>query len=169
MPTALSTAVITAAAKTLIPPSLTFPNYMSAPIPVILKNDIFLAFMVGRGEVANSKIGYQVWPPKFLAFFDLYSAQFHELRAVTPGNFSINQLTNEPIGTGVSPPEKLSDAYIEKELHLFQHCDNLIAAHLSGEDTAQQLAHYDQSFQKAGDSALLPYFQKMRLAQVSTV
>ncbi|MET0068550.1 MAG: hypothetical protein ABW096_00820 [Candidatus Thiodiazotropha sp.] len=162
----LSTSVVTAAARNLIGPSLRFANYMSPPIPVVGGNRPLFAFLVGRGEAVNPELGYQIWPPSLLALFDSGSGQFHELRAVSPAYFSIEQAADQPMGKGLSPPEKDNTDYLQNELHLFQSCDRVIAALGSRQPYQDALERYDDHFRTLSDEALLPYYQKLRMAKI---
>jgi hypothetical protein len=166
MPDLFPTSIITASARNLIEPSLTFPNYMSLPIPVISNGVLFLAYLVGRGEALNPELGYRIWPPKLLALFDITTGQFQELRAISPAFFAIEQVTDQPMGKGVSPPEKQSTSYLEKQLKLFQSCDNLIACLTQGQAHQDPLKQYDEGYMQLCEEALLPYFRKTRLAQI---
>ncbi|MBT2990714.1 MAG: hypothetical protein KME48_10360 [Candidatus Thiodiazotropha sp. (ex Ctena orbiculata)] len=163
----LSTSVVTASARNLIGPSLQFANYMSPPIPVVGENRLLFAFLVGRGEAVNPELGYQIWPPSLLALFDSMSGQFHELRAVSPAYFSIEQAADQPMGKGLSPPEKDSTDYLQNELHLFQCCDRVIAAIGSRQPYKEDLARYDDYFRILSDEVLLPYYQKLRMAKIA--
>ncbi len=160
------TAIITASARNLIGPSLTFANYMSQPIPVVIEGVLFLAFLVGRGEAVNPELGYQIWPPRLIALFDIASGQFHELRAVAPNFFAIEQAADQPMGKGFAPPEKQSASYLEKELKLFQSCDNLINSLVQGQPHEESLKQYDDRYMQICESPLLPYFRRTRLAQI---
>ncbi|MBT3046311.1 MAG: hypothetical protein AB2728_11030 [Candidatus Thiodiazotropha sp.] len=163
----LSTSVVTAAARNLIGPSLQFANYMSPPIPVVGENRLFFAFLVGRGEAVNPELGYQIWPPSLLALFDGGTGQFHELRAVSPAYFSLEQAPDQPMGKGLSPPEKDATDYLQNELHLFQCCDNVIAAIRTKQPYKDALKEYDDYFRILGDQALLPFYQKLCMAKVA--
>ncbi|MET0051155.1 MAG: hypothetical protein ABW095_08755 [Candidatus Thiodiazotropha sp.] len=160
------TAIITASARTLIGPSLTFANYMSLPIPVVSDGVLFLAFLVGRGEAVNPELGYQIWPPKLITLFDIGSGQFQELRAVSPSFFAIEQAADQPIGKGLAPPEKQSASYLEKELKLFQSCDNLINTLVQGQPHEEALKQYDDQYIQMCEEPLLAYFRRTRLAQI---
>ncbi len=160
------TATITASARNLIGPSLTFANYMSLPIPVISNGVLFLAFLVGRGEAVNPELGYQIWPPKLLALFDIATGQFQELRAISPAFFDIDQAVDQPMGKGVSPPEKQSTSYLERQLKLFQSCDHLISCLTQGQPHQDPLTQYDTEYMQLCEEALLPYFRRTRLTQI---
>ncbi|MET0091734.1 MAG: hypothetical protein ABW068_17260 [Candidatus Thiodiazotropha sp.] len=162
----LPTAIVTASARNLIGPSLTFANYLSLPIPVVSDGVLFLAFLVGRGEAVNPELGYQIWPPKLIALFDIASGQFQELRAVTPNFFAIEQAADQAIGKGFAPPEKQSLSYLEKELKLFQSCDNLINSLVQGQPHEEHLKHYDDQYMQLCEEPLLAYFRRTRLAQI---
>jgi hypothetical protein len=161
-----NTSVVTAAARNLVSPSLKFANYMSLPIPVIGDNKLLLAFLVGRGEALDPELGYQMWPPSLLALFDACNGQFHELRAVTPGYFSVDQPADQPMGKGVSPAEKTSVAYLQNELHLFQYCDNVMTAIRTKQPHQSDLKRFDEFFKNLTEEALLPYYQRLCMAKV---
>ena len=163
----LSTSVVTASARNLIAPSLQFANYMSSPIPVVGENRLFIAFLVGRGEVVNPELGYQIWPPSLLALFNAENGQFHELRAVTPKYFSVDQPADQAMGKGLSPPEKSSTEYLQNELHLFQCCDNVVTAIGSKQPYKDALKKFDNYFRALSDEALLPFYQKLCMAKVA--
>ncbi|MEW8030171.1 MAG: hypothetical protein AB2792_00065 [Candidatus Thiodiazotropha sp.] len=162
-----STSVITASARNLISPSLQFANYMSLPIPVVGNNRLLIAFLVGRGEAVNPELGYQIWPPGLLALFDTGNGQFHELRTVTPGYFSVDQPADRPMGKGVSPPEKTSVEYLKNELNLFQCCDNVITAIHAKQPHQSDLKRFDEFFRNLTEEALLPYYQRLCMAKVA--
>ncbi|MES9832565.1 MAG: hypothetical protein ABW139_10005 [Candidatus Thiodiazotropha sp. DIVDIV] len=161
-----STAIITAAARNLIPPSLQFVNYMSLPMPAVGDNRLFIAFLLGRGEALNPELGYQVWPPSLLALFEIENGQFHEIRAVTPAYFSIDQEADQPIGKGVSPPDKNTTDYLQNELHLFQSCDALINALQTKQPYQKELERFDDYVKALTDPPLIPYLQQLRLSKV---
>jgi hypothetical protein len=160
------TSVTTASARNLISPSLQFANYMSLPIPAIGKDRLFIAFLVGRGEALNPELGYQLWPPSLLALFEAENGQFHELRAVTPNYFSIDQAADQPIGKGLSPPEKNTTEYLQNELHLFQCCDALLTALGNKQPHQTDLQRFDEFYKVLTDECLLPYCQRLRLSKV---
>ena len=161
-----STSIITASAKNLIGPSLAFPNYMSSPMPVMGDNRLLIAFLVGRGEALNPELGYRIWPPSLLALFDAENGQFYELRAVTPAHFSIDQPADQPMGKGLSPPEKNTTDYLQNELHLFQSCDEVLAAIRKKQPYQSDLERFDDLYRVATDESLLPYCQRLRLSKV---
>jgi hypothetical protein len=163
----LSTSVVTAAARNLIGPSLRFANYMSQPIPVIGNNRLFFAFLVGRAEAVNPELGYQIWPPSLLALFDGRNGQFQELRAVSPAYFTLDQAPDQSMGKGFSPPEKGTTDYLEKELHLFQCCDNMIAALVAKRAYQDYLKQFDGYFRMLTEETLLPYYQKLCMTKVA--
>jgi hypothetical protein len=162
----LSTSIITASARDLIPPSLQFANYMSLPLPVFGEQRLLIAFFVGRGEALNPELGYQIWPPSLLALFESATGQFYELRAVNPTNFSVDQPADQPMGQGVSPPEKNSMEYLQNELYLFQCCDAVIKCIRLKQPYESDLKRFDDVFMSLTESTLLPYYQKIRLAKV---
>ena len=163
----ISTSVVTASARNLISPSLQFANYMSLPIPVAGDKKLFFAYLVGRGEALNPELGYQIWPPSLLALFDAGNGQFHELRAVTPGYFSIDQAADQPMGKGLSPPEKNTTDYLQNEIHLCQCCDNVMRAIRMKQPYKSDLQQYDSYFRSISDDVLLPYYQKICLAKLA--
>jgi hypothetical protein len=163
----LSTSVVTASARSLIPPSLQFANYMSLPVPVVGDNRLFIAFLVGRGEAVNPELGYQIWPPSLLALFDGDNGRFHELRAVTPAYFSVDQTADQPMGEGLPPATKMGTDYLQNELHLFQSCDNLMSAIRNKQPYKDHLQQYDGYFRALSEDLLLPYYQKLRMAKVA--
>jgi hypothetical protein len=161
-----STSVVTASARRLISPSLSFANYMSLPIPVIGNNKLLLAFLVGRGEAVNQELLYQIWPPSLLALFDITNGQFHELRAVTPAYFSVEQPADQPMGKGLSPAEKNTTEYLQDELNLFQCCDNVITALLTKQPHQNDLKRFDEYFRNLTEETLLPYYKRLCMAKV---
>jgi hypothetical protein len=163
----VSTSVVTASARNLIEPSLQFANYMSLPIPVVGDNRLFIAFLAGRGEALNPELGYQIWPPSLLALFDGDNGQFHELRAVTPAYFSVDQAADQAMGKGVPPASKMSSDYLQNELHLFQSCDNLFSAIRNKQPYKNHLQQYDGYFRALSEDLLLPYYQKLCMAKVA--
>ncbi|MCG8022592.1 hypothetical protein [Candidatus Thiodiazotropha sp. LNASS1] len=162
-----STSVITASARNLISPSLQFANYMSLPIPVIGDNKLLFAFLVGRGEAVNPELGYQIWPPSLLALFDATHGQFHELRAVTPAYFSLDQAVDQPMGKGVPPSDKSTTDYLQNELNLFQCCDNVISAVNTKQAHQNDLKRFDEYFRALSEESLLPYYQRLCMAKVA--
>ncbi|MCU7926902.1 MAG: hypothetical protein KZQ97_10740 [Candidatus Thiodiazotropha sp. (ex Dulcina madagascariensis)] len=162
-----STSVVTASARNLISPSLQFSNYMTLPIPVVSDAKLFFAFLVGRGEALNPEAGYQIWPPSLLALFDTDNGQFHELRAISPGYFSIDHPVDEPMGKGLSPPEKSTTEYLQNELHLFQCCDNVITAIRSQQAHQDLFKRFDDYFRALTEEALIPYYQKLCQAKIA--
>ncbi|MEW8507104.1 MAG: hypothetical protein AB2598_10380 [Candidatus Thiodiazotropha sp.] len=163
----LSTSVVTASARNLICPSLQFASYMSLPIPAVGDNRLFCAYLVGKGEAVNPELGYQIWPPSLLALFDSGNGQFHELRAVSPAYFSLDHAVDQPLGKGLSPPEKSVTDYLQNELHLFQCCDNVITAVRRKQLYKEDLKRFDDYFRLLSDEALLPYYQKLCMAKIA--
>lgn len=162
-----STSVVTTSARNLIGPSLQFASYMSLPFPVVGENRLFLAYLVGRGEAVNPELGYQIWPPSLLALFDAGNGQFHELRAVSPDYFSIEQPADQPMGKGLSPPEKTGTDYLQNELHLFQSCDSVINAIRMKQPYQNELKSFDDNFRSLSEDVLLPYYQKLCMRKVA--
>ncbi|MES9825566.1 MAG: hypothetical protein ABW127_14155 [Candidatus Thiodiazotropha endolucinida] len=162
----LSTSVVTASARNLIAPSLQFANYMSLPIPAVGENRLFIAFLVGRGEAVNPEQGYQIWPPSLLALFYAENGQLHELRAVTPKYFSVDQSAEQAMGKGLSPPEKNSMEYLQNELHLFQCADNVLTAIRTKQAHQNDLKQFDDYYRALTEEALLPYYQRLCMAKV---
>ncbi|MCU7890601.1 MAG: hypothetical protein KZQ78_02900 [Candidatus Thiodiazotropha sp. (ex Ustalcina ferruginea)] len=146
----LFSSVVMATAKNLVCPSLNFSNYITLPIPVVSNSKLFIGFLVGRGEVIDPEIGYQIWPPSLLALFDTDNGQFYELRAISPNLFAIND-----------------SAYLQNELHVFQCCDNVLAAIQSQQDHQSELKRYDEYFRSLTEDALVPYYKKLCLAKLN--
>ena len=161
-----STSIITASAKNLIAPSLTFSNYMTPPMPVMGDSRLLVAFLAGRGEAVNPELGYQIWPPSLLVLFEAENARFHELRAVTPGYFSIDQPTDQPMGKGLSPAEKSTTDYLQNELRLFQCCDEVLAAIIKKQPYQRDVERFDELCRASADELLLPYCRRLRLSKV---
>ncbi|MCU7802546.1 MAG: hypothetical protein KZQ96_05060 [Candidatus Thiodiazotropha sp. (ex Lucinoma borealis)] len=163
----LFSSVIMATAKNLVCPSLNFSNYITLPIPVVSNSKLFIGFLVGRGEVIDPEFGYQIWPPSLLALFDTDNGQFYELRPISPNLFSINDSADTPLGKGYSPPEKSTTEYLQNELHVFQCCDNVIAAIHSQQDHQSELKRYDEYFRSLTEDTLVPYYKKLCLAKLN--
>ena len=152
-----------ATARNLISPSLIFSNYLSPPVVVISDSKLLIGFLIGRGEVLDVEIGYQIWPPSLMALFDTYDGHFDELRAISPKEFSLSDHPDKPLCKGLSPAEKTSTEYLEKQLNLFQRCDGLIAAILSRRDYQKELKLYDKYFRSLAEEALVPYYRKLSM------
>ncbi len=155
----ISSSIVSAAARNNISSTLTFPNYVSLPIPIMDHSMLFIGFLIGKGEVINPESGYHIWPPNLLALYSVSDGQFEELRALSPKDFSQNINPEQPLSEGVSPPKKNSTEYIERQLKLFQSFDNLVNTILSSGDYKEELKIYDKHFRDLAEPALIPYYR----------
>ena len=123
-----SSAVIAASARNHLSPTLPFCNYLSPPMVAKYNKKLCLLFLVGRGEIVDPELGYQIWPPSLLAAFEAKSGSFLEIRSVKPAYFGRKEDENVLMGLGVSPSQRNEPTYLGELIKLFDSCDQFLDA-----------------------------------------
>ncbi len=154
-------AVIAANARDTVCPNLPFPSYISPPIPDLKGSTKRVCFLIGRGEVLDSDSGYWIWPPRLLAAFRCDNGRLAELRAVTPGEFGQDADPESPLAQGLSPLEKADPAYLEKQLRLFEVCEDVLASSSDATAPTDALESLAPRMADTADAALAPYLLAM--------
>jgi hypothetical protein len=156
-------ATITAAAKNNLLPTLPFCNYISPPVVSWYGKGFCLSFLLGRGEVVNRELGYQVWAPSLLAVYDAKTSGFVEIRAVKPTDFGRSDDRDAPIGAGISPPHKHQAAYLEKQIKLFEATDAWLAALQAKSPVPEVQKLYKERLVDITEPPLWPYVERLLL------
>ncbi len=155
------TAATAGAANDHLLPTLPFAKYISPPIPTVSEQKLCLGFLIGRGELSDPEGDYQIWPPHLLALFSAEDGQWEELRAIEPGDFSLDHDPEAPLGAGIAPADKGLTDHVSRQISYFEACDALLAASLARTDSAPPRAVCDARFKVAGEAPLVPYYEAM--------
>lgn len=153
----ISTAAIVVSAKKNITDTFPFASFQTLPIATIKHNELFLAVLSGRGEFVDSATGYSVWRPHLMAFYSVVNGFLDELVAI--GNPPL--ATDPPIGKGISPSDKLEDAYLKARARYCEENDKLLDAVVHREECEDLKANVRQFFYKCSEDVMKLYFEKI--------
>ncbi len=152
-----SSAVITASARNHLSPTLPFCNYLSPPMVTKYNKKLCVLFLIGRGEVINPELGYQLWPPSLLAAFDAKSGSFLEIRSVRPADFSRKEDETAPMGLGMSLSQKNEPVYLGKLMKLFDACDQFLDAIASESPSINAASSFQTALKNVVEPTLWNY------------
>lgn len=155
----VSTSRILTAARDHICSTLPFAHYHALPIPTFRKRKLSVAVLIGRGEFTSPEAGYKIWPPHLLSLFDAAGGLFAELHSLDP----LSDRCTAPLGKGLSPGEKMSVGYAERQIRYCQAADLVLAAASTGTVLDAPMADARRLFAEGAEPLLLGYFDALFL------
>ena len=138
-------------------PTLTFPSYHAAPIPILSKRNPSIAILIGRGEAIDSDGSYEIWSPHLVAEFDSKSGEFSSL-----SSFDANPNSEaRQLGCSLAPVAKLDPKYLNLQIQYCQNVDKITAAMFVGESYREQVASLQEQLNEVEPKTLIPYLKAL--------
>ena len=137
--------------------------HQSYPIPVRGTKGLRVGFLFGKGLIVNPGEGLQLMAPEYLAFINVETGAFEEMKAITPGEFGLPHAEHEPLGRYLTLPERMVPEFLTKQLRFYQACDALLPAFawqkaIVGE-VAKAALEFETLFPQVTEGPWLPYYQ----------
>ncbi len=160
----VSTSIVAASVRNLVAPALSFPSYMSLPVPrlsEIEQGERRVHLFVGRGEIVDRERGYEIWAPRFLVSFQSRSGRLVSLRPLTRQEAGGDPSLEQPIGTGIPPLEKTEASFLERHLLVCVACDVLLDRESDPAGRTEAVKELESRLARASEPALLPYLVRL--------